>query len=181
MTNYQITLPNDKAKAYTRISLLLLAINLLAFGLSFSKPYPLSAYIAALIMMFVISSTFLLYLSKKVVLQNRATIVAIGLSSIAWLILGDYVLMTLMALVVVVSYFALQKPIVFFMNEGITYPSFPKKNYPWSVVNQVILKSNILTIDLKNNQLLQFTLPEENLAEIKEEAFNEFCAQRVKA
>ena len=115
------------------------------------------------------------------VLQNKATIVAIALSSIAWLIVGDYVLMTLMALVVIVSYFALQKPVVLFMDEGITYPSFPKKNYPWSAVNQVILKSNILTIDLKNNQLMQFTLPDENLVEIEEGAFNEFCAQRISA
>lgn len=179
MANYQIILPNDKAKAYNRISLLVLAINLLAFGLSFFKPHPLPAYIGSMVMMFIISFALFLYISKNVKLQNKVTIVAIGLSAIAWLLLGDYVLMFLMALVAIVSYFTLQKPIVFFLNEGVAYPSFPKKMYPWSEVNQVILKSNILTIDLKNNQLMQFTLPEENFVGIKEEDFNQFCAKKI--
>lgn len=179
MTKYQITLPNDKAKAYNRISLLVLAINLLAFGLSFFKPHPLAAYIAAMVMMFIISFALFLYISKNVKLQNRVTIVAIGLSAITWLLLGDYILMFLMALVAAVSYFTLQKPIVFFMDEGVAYPSFPKKMYQWPEVNQVMLKNSILTIDLKNNQLMQFTLSEESISGIKEKEFNEFCKAKV--
>ena len=179
MTKYQITLPNDKAKAYNRISLLVLAINLLAFGLSFFKQHSLAAYIAAMIMMFVISFALFLYISKNIKLQNKVTIVAIGLSAITWLLLGDYVLMFLMGLVAAVSFYTLQKPVVYFMDEGVAYPSFPKKMYPWSEVNQVMLKSNVLTIDLKNNQLMQFALPDETIVGINEDAFNEYCRGRV--
>ncbi len=179
MAKYQIVLPNEKAKAYNRISLLVLAINLLAFGLSFFKPHALAGYIAAMLMMFIISFTFFLYISKNMRLQNKATVIAIGLSAIAWLLLGDYLLMFLMALVAAVSFYTLQDPILRIMDEGIAYPSFPKKFFKWAEVKQVLLKDNILSLDMNNNSLLQFTLPAENIAHIDVVSFNRFCASKV--
>ena len=47
------------------------------------------------------------------------------------------------------------------------------KNYPWSQFNNIILKDDLLTLDFKNNQLLQ--LAPDSSATINEQAFNDFC------
>ena len=47
------------------------------------------------------------------------------------------------------------------------------KNYPWSQFNNIILKDNLLTLDFKNNQLLQ--LEPDSTATINEQTFNDFC------
>ena len=47
------------------------------------------------------------------------------------------------------------------------------KNYPWDQFNNIILKDNLLTLDFKNNQLLQ--LEPDSTANINEQSFNEFC------
>jgi hypothetical protein len=59
---------------------------------------------------------------------------------------------------------------------GVEYPSFPKKIFQWTEVEQVVLKDGMLTIDLKNNKLIQFVISskENNLDEAQ---FNEHCKQ----
>ena len=47
------------------------------------------------------------------------------------------------------------------------------KNYPWNQFNNIILKDDLLTLDFKNNQLLQ--LAPDSSATINEQAFNDFC------
>lgn len=52
--------------------------------------------------------------------------------------------------------------------------SFPKKRYSWSELNNVILKDGLLTIDFKNNQLIQKEL-ESNTSEALEQEFNAYA------
>lgn len=52
--------------------------------------------------------------------------------------------------------------------------SFPKKRYSWSELNNVVLKDGLLTIDFKNNQLLQKEL-ESNTTEALEHEFNAYA------
>ena len=61
---------------------------------------------------------------------------------------------------------------------GISYPSFPVKSLDWNALNNIILKDDILTIDLNNNKVYQHLIdyPE---GEISEADFNEFCHQQM--
>lgn len=52
--------------------------------------------------------------------------------------------------------------------------SFPKKRYSWSELNNVVLKDGLLTIDFKNNQLIQKEL-ESNTTEALEHEFNAYA------
>ncbi len=178
MSEYRITLPGTKAKAYNRISLIILVVNMLAFGLVFFKPGILAGYIAAVVMMFILSLTLFSYIGKNIKLQNKFTIVSIGLSAIAWIILGDYLLAVLMAAMAVVSYYTLQDPILIFSDDGIAYPSFPKRFYTWPQVKAAMIKEDVLTLDLQSNQLLQFTLPAETIAAMNVHEFNSFCRNK---
>jgi hypothetical protein len=52
--------------------------------------------------------------------------------------------------------------------------SFPKKRYDWSDLTNVVLKDGILTIDFKNNKLVQKEIQSGSNARDEQE-FNEFC------
>ncbi len=176
METYSIQLPNEKAKAYNRISLLILAINMLAFGLMFFKKASLPAYVAAVFMMLIISGTLITFAGKNIALQNKLTVVCIALCSVSWAIAQDWMLAFMMALVAVVSFYTLKKPEIVVSKSGIKYPSFPPKAYPWAMVKQVILKDDVLSIDLAGNGLLQFSLGP-GAYNFSVADFNTFCRQ----
>jgi hypothetical protein len=51
-----------------------------------------------------------------------------------------------------------------------------KKVYPWPVIDNVVLKDGLLSVDLKNNQLIQLEPISTNPA-VTEQQFNQFCRQ----
>ncbi len=179
MKEFKIRLPNEKVKAYNRISIIVLAINLLAFGLLFFKQNTLPAYIAALCMMFIISGALFTFISKNIRLQNKLTVISIALAAVSWIIIGDYMLGVLMGAVAAVSYSTLQPPFVVVGEHGLHYPSFPKQFFTWDTLNKVLLKDDVLTIDKKDNKLLQFTLPNVNMTQEEQKVFNAYCAGKV--
>ncbi|MDE3145721.1 MAG: hypothetical protein KGL19_16345 [Bacteroidota bacterium] len=65
-----------------------------------------------------------------------------------------------------------------FDKDEIVFNSFPQKKYLWKDVANAILKDNILTIDLKNNKLIQKEIDAE-ISEADEKDFNEFCKERL--
>ncbi|MFY7900610.1 MAG: hypothetical protein ACOVNY_10535 [Chitinophagaceae bacterium] len=77
----------------------------------------------------------------------------------------------------------LEKPIkvqpeIGFDNEEIAINSFPVKKIQWSMVNNVVLKDGLLTIDLKNNQLIQKEV-HELVSKETEHEFNTFCKEQL--
>jgi len=60
----------------------------------------------------------------------------------------------------------------------ISYPSFPVKMIQWNMINNVVLKDDILTIDLKNNKIYQHLI-EYLHGETDEAEFNDFCRKQL--
>lgn len=58
--------------------------------------------------------------------------------------------------------------------------SFPKKHYQWSELANVVLKDNLLTIDFKNNKLVQKET-DGSISAREEEEFNDFCRKWLNA
>ena len=65
-----------------------------------------------------------------------------------------------------------------FSKNAISFNTFPFKNYGWEEVKNVIIKDNVLTIDLKNNKIIQREIEPAELTEDETE-FNEFCRQQM--
>ncbi|HLD52258.1 MAG TPA: hypothetical protein VJA82_03045 [Sediminibacterium sp.] len=63
--------------------------------------------------------------------------------------------------------------IAFDENE-IVFNSFPKKRYEWGALNNVVLKDGLLTLDFKNDKLIQKELESETTKNTEEE-FNAFA------
>jgi hypothetical protein len=65
-----------------------------------------------------------------------------------------------------------------FDQDEIVVNNFPKKHIFWEDLNNVIIKDGLLTIDFKNNKLLQKEI--QSGSNIKDEQdFNEFCRNRL--
>jgi hypothetical protein len=62
--------------------------------------------------------------------------------------------------------------------DGITINSLPKRSYTWADVTNVVLKDGILTVDLKNNKLIQ-QQTESDTSPAEEREFNEFCGGQL--
>jgi hypothetical protein len=67
-----------------------------------------------------------------------------------------------------------------FDEEEIVVNSLPKKYYSWQDLNNVVIKDGILTIDFKNNKLIQKEIESDTSAK-EEQEFNEFCVGRLNA
>ena len=61
---------------------------------------------------------------------------------------------------------------------GVEFSGLPNRTFNWSDLNNLILKDNLLTIDFKNDKVIQQYLPENN--QIKEQDFNDFCKACLK-
>jgi hypothetical protein len=66
-----------------------------------------------------------------------------------------------------------------FSPDKIVINSLLRKTFPWSAFNNVLVKDGLLTLDFKNNRLLQKQVDEEEDGD--EDEFNEYCRQMLDA
>ena len=72
-----------------------------------------------------------------------------------------------------------KQPVVHLSSAGITiHKLFASPAYQWHQFSNVVLKDNLLTLDFKNNKLLQVAV-DEGKSPVDEKAFNEFCRQFI--
>jgi hypothetical protein len=100
---------------------------------------------------------------------------ALMFSAWGWIVLPGGKLIAIVYLVACL----LEKPIkvspeVAFDDEEIVMNSFPKQRFQWDAVNNVVLKDGLLTIDLKNNKVIQKEVDAVVSPEVEAE-FNSFC------
>src|SRR5258708_629758 len=56
-----------------------------------------------------------------------------------------------------------------------------KKSFGWEAFNNIILKDGLLTMDFKNNRLLQKEVVDDEEGEAEEDEFNDFCMQNLRS
>lgn len=173
MNEFRFLLKNEKAAAYHRISVIIILINALVFlYLGFySTEAKLRNISLATVGLLAASLLLNIYLKRieagwKVGLDAMFffLMIAWGLTKFYWVSLVPAVLGG-MAII------SMRKMEVVITKHAIRYPSFPVRNIGWNEVNNVILKDGLLTIDLKNNKLIQQYVGDQ----INERDFNEFC------
>ena len=107
-----------------------------------------------------------LKVKKMVLLAAAAVMLFISTHSVAFALV--------LLLVAITSSLLDKKPFIIVDESGVSIQrALGIKNYPWDQFNNIILKDNLLTLDFKNNQLLQ--LEPGGTATINEQSFNEFC------
>ncbi|KAA2243066.1 hypothetical protein F0L74_11145 [Chitinophaga agrisoli] len=64
-------------------------------------------------------------------------------------------------------------------NMGVQLPTtFSQRNIGWNQLNNVILRNDLLTIDFKNNKILQLDILD-NISDVKMGEINAFCKHRL--
>lgn len=106
---------------------------------------------------------------------NRLTLdIALILISLFWISRGKFLIAFLLIIVALIGFYIGRKKIVKVSDEGIRYPYFIDKTINWAEIENVMLRDDVLTIDLKDNKLLQSTTLPGTVA-IDEDEFNRFC------
>jgi hypothetical protein len=116
-----------------------------------------------MLQVFVCFSACLYFLSHlQPVIGGLHVLVGIGLAYIGW-----------------TEYNMLQAAYIMLDIPGITLPkTFSRKVISWNQLNNVVLRNDLLTIDFKNNKLLQLEVLD-NIPDFKAAEINAFCANRV--
>jgi hypothetical protein len=181
MTSFSIQIPNDKAATYKVVTFIIAIINLLAFGFAFLNRHAGSSGILVIVGI-IVSLLLLMALifnkdsGKLAVLRVE---VLFTVCALIWLLTGNYLIGLLVLGFALLGFITLNKKVICFSAEGIKYPSFPVKSIPWTEVDFVILKDDILTIEMKNNRLMQFTLEKDTGSTINPQEFNLFCKEQL--
>lgn len=177
MYKYEIVLRNEKEKTYFIISCILLFSNfisivLLTIAIDFNK---LGPFILALL------AATAIFLAKYFKRPNEKLLYLwpFFFFSNAWFVTPYVWLGYINLLFAVLDTLSRRKLSVQFYNDKVIYPSAITKKIFWTEINNVTLKDGILTIDLKNNKLIQHYLDETYLS-VNENEFNEFCNEQLK-
>ena len=175
MSQYKIAIPNERLKTYKIVTFLILTLNFLGFGYVFVQTSGSGSYIAIAALL-VNTVPWVYYLLNKNHLKTPSIEITFVASAIIWLYFGNFWMGIMLLAFGFIGFVANKKPIIIFTEEGIEYPSFPVKKYAWADVAQVIWKDDILTIDMKDNKLLQFNIERDFAEKFDSNGFNAFCS-----
>jgi hypothetical protein len=179
MQQLDVTLKNTKLRSYHRFSWFIVFLNMAAQIFLVSTPaYKESIYLVAVVAVIVLTLTVISlrgYFGAKEKSQYIIGTLYAALS-ITWITWQIYWAAAIIVLFYLLYLVAIRKFDVSFSDKHISYPSFPRKEIPWNELNNVIMKDGILTIDFKNNKIIQ---AETEANTVNEKEFNEFCKKRL--
>ena len=179
MDSFEFILKNEKLNSYNKVSYLVSAFNFIFF--IFYAFYSKHGYERVLWLFF--SILIPVFCFTEIIIRDKLRLKLTFSITYFWLLFiwpGISLWMALIHLILLISdSVARRKLNVYFNTGGIGYPSFPKKNIPWNSLSNVVLKDGLLTIDFKNNHLLQAEIIT-TANQIDETTFNHYCEQQLK-
>jgi hypothetical protein len=173
MQKFELVLKNEKEKTYRTISWIIIILNILSLitlsaVTGFQKLEGL--IFAALTIFSLFASRYFKNKNKKRSFTGAFTILSIGWFSSPFWWMGFIVLF--FGLLDLIT----RRELIIQVNpDEVIYPTWPQKHLKWFELNNVILKDELLTIDLKNNKLFQDKI----INEIDEPMFNNFCKEQL--
>jgi len=103
------------------------------------------------------------------------------LATLGWALQPDWWWMAFIAFIAAILEKQVKFPLeIAFDQEEIVVNSLPKRHYYWNELNNAVIKDGLLTIDLKNNKLIQKQIEDPGSASAERD-FNEFCLNRLNA
>lgn len=173
--DYLITLRKADNKFADSVTYILYLFALLYF-VYFIFTSPVNKVFFTIISVAIVLAFIWIMIKRK---QNDEASFSIGLllAAVGWLLGGVHANYYMGGLYIIAA--IVEKQVKFpreigFSKDKISFNTFPKKILLWNDVNNVMIKDGLLTIDKKNNQLLQKEIDGEVTEDIETE-FNKFC------
>ena len=182
MKQYQFTFTNPQRASYKKSILAIIGLNLIFFiYLAFTTQKLFIRHASILVIFFVVASFTIKYFWKRIGKEYNAVLPDLVFFIFMYCYLGFWWPAVAILLIAIFYLVAIRKLIVIFTENGIDYPSFPRKKIQWPALQNVILKDGLLTIDFVNNKLLQTDIePQPNEMRVNEKEFNDFCREQLK-
>jgi len=177
---FTIILKNEKLTSYNRLALFILLIHLLFFIGDILKTPPdvnVAAPIAGMIIS-LIGFGFNIQSFSKNKKPLVPFVVVFTALAVVWVMLTNLWPPITMLVLAFLDVHVRKKITVVFSDDGIAINTLPSKNYQWVQLGNVILKDRILTLDFKDDRLIQTEIGEESWG-VEEDGFNSFCKQRL--
>lgn len=174
MPEFNIEIKNEKIKTYRLITLFIVILNILFFIYSL---FDINQRKSALISLgFILLYTgYRLFKMKK---DKHAFFFDEWIYFLLMLLWANNYLMAIVCLILFLLYtISIQKIIYRFDTSFIKQKNFPWKKHEWNELSNVILKDNLLTIDFKNNKLMQAEIINNGINELE---FNAFAKRQLK-
>jgi hypothetical protein len=180
MPQYTITLTNDKIRLYDRFAVFMLVINAAAITaiLTLKKQTVLQQGSGLLTLLFLLAALLVYINTSWKDKWNLFFFLAAVFTVLYWVLTGFWWAAVVSAVLAALYKYAGKIPVVTVDSNQVSYPSFPTRALPWSSLHNIVLKDGLLTIDLKNNRLIQQPV-DEKITTINEQVFNEFCFQQL--
>jgi ABC-type phosphate/phosphonate transport system permease subunit len=180
MQPYKITLQNEKKSSYKKSLIVLIILNFFAFLFlawiaadsdTRSKSFFASGGLALSLLLDILLKNW-----KKADFKSAAIILAI----LYYIRLHYYWLAFALLLISLLFLLATRDLVVHVSAKAVYFPSLPRKIISWGQLNSILVKDGILTIDLKNNKLIQVHV-DESKTSTDEKEFNEFCSKQLQS
>ncbi len=173
--SYWIIVKNERIKSYRFLALILVLLNVVVFIFLLAydyKRYEATASLLLLGIYFFIRSNIAKKNNQKYYIDEIMFFVLAG----CWVGLQNYLLAVCCIFLGLLFHVSLQKIQFVFNAEAIRKLNFPKALYEWNQFTNVMIKDKILTLDFKNNKLMQLETEQER---IDEATFNQFAKQQL--
>ena len=175
MNSFEIILKNNRAEIEILTTRALLAIaGVAAFVYAGERNYYSGIGLGLLLFLLSFFVKTILYKYK----MNRLLLLSIG-GLLTYITTGSIAFAAVL-LVHGIFFHMLNKKVKVEINHDavIVHYVFFNKPHNWSLLNNVILKDRILTIDFKSNKLMQAEIAPESF-DIDEKSFNVFCTEQL--
>lgn len=174
--SYTITLKNEKIRFYKIIALLFVLLHVIIYIFLLIVDVHFYEAAAALVLagLYVM---YYMYAAKKSDTPFFINEFIFFILAGSWVALQNYLAAFGCIILGVLYHLSLQKLQFVFLVHSVKKMNFPSKEYSWQSFTNVLIRDKILTLDFKNNSLIQ--LEAEN--DINETQFNEFAKSRLNA
>lgn len=191
--SYRLIIRDKKYEGFKKLASFLFLINAIVFialgvrSLSVSNQVILFTA-SALLLAYAVYNWY--WKQKK----ERSYLVAYVLVAAVWAVETPYWYFSIPILVLLLLQFRMESDFSIFLSaEEVIVDGFIKKNYAWSGFNNIVLKDALLTLDFRNNKILQVEPdwnssvadggieawdPDEGYPETEQD-FNEFCKKQL--
>lgn len=176
--DYIIVCKSPDYKNIDRISQFMLFFAVLANGYTLYRGAPIKP-----MLLIAITSAFVLWWMFCYYQKSKGGIpyYRLGLlfASWSWFLLPNGLLIAAIYLIAALFERQVKFPYeIAFDPNGIVINTFPKKHYSWNAIQNALIKDDIITIDFKNNHLIQKEINEPVTANVVTE-FNQFCQEQL--
>lgn len=174
---FDFVLKNEKIRRYDRLAIAIILINIFAFFYFAFTTGETKFIIPAILLTLSACSAFYFKRVKQRITFHFSFLII----TFTWLALSNYWIAIITGVLEMLYTLSTRTQVISFNKEHILYPGVPRRKIRWSEADNVMLKDGLLTVDLKNNRILQSEIEyEDGMTIVDESIFNIFCAQQLK-